>query len=81
MINETVKRISTSGHLRPSFVTFDDNGAFRVVLIQHLTVQTGQTFVRVDLTGRVDRLNEAFIGTGLTRRPALFVTFQPVKHA
>ena len=44
-------------------------------------MQAVDAFIGVDLAGRVDRLNRAFVGTGLARAAAFLVAPQPVEHA
>ncbi len=63
-----------------TFDLFDHDGTGCLGLVKHLTMQAVDAFVRVDLSGGMDRLHRALMGAGLTRIAALMVPFEPVEH-
>jgi hypothetical protein len=49
-------------------------------LVENLTMQAVDAFVRVDLARRVDRLHRALVGAGLAGISAFVIALQPVEH-
>ena len=52
-----------------------------VIGIHHLTVQTIETFIDIDVAFGMDRLDHAFVGTALTGATTFLVPLEPGKHA
>ena len=59
----------------------DDFGALGLGLVENLTVQAVHAFIGVDLAGRVDRIDRAFVGAGVAGRAAHLIALEPVEHA
>ena len=59
---------------------FNHNWADGFGLIEHLTMQAVDAFVRVNLAGWMNRLYWALVRAGLAWAAAFLVALQPVKH-
>jgi hypothetical protein len=61
--------------------TLDHHRAQLIVVIEHLTVQTLDAFVRIDVAFGMDGLHWAFVAAALARVAAFAIAPQPVEHA
>ena len=65
----------------PSLHLFNDNGTSCFGLVEHLTMQAIDAFVRINLTRWMDRLYRALVGAGLAWIAAFLIALEPVEHS